>query len=197
LLLMTKSLPEIRRLRAKGYNVGELRTPRGMSAKQHDMPWALDNDGFQGVDIPMWLRALGKVSNQEGCLFVLAPDVVSDARATMTLFSRYAPVIRDCGLPVGFALQNGEGVGVPWELLDAVFIGGDTEFKFSDKVRWLVSIAKERGKWVHMGRVNTLRRIEYAAAIGCDSIDGTKWSRFTNTYAHQLVALNQKQGVLA
>ncbi len=33
-----------------------------------------------------------------------------------------------------------------------------------------------------MGRVNSLRRLAYAAAIGCDSIDGTKWVRFRNTY---------------
>jgi hypothetical protein len=29
-----------------------------------------------------------------------------------------------------------------------------------------------------MGRVNTARRIHYAAAIGCDSIDGSGWSKY-------------------
>ena len=33
--------------------------------------------------------------------------------------------------------------------------------------------AKAHGKWVHMGRVNSLKRLQYAAAIGCDSADGT------------------------
>ena len=33
--------------------------------------------------------------------------------------------------------------------------------------------AKARLKWVHMGRVNSLRRLRYASAIGCDSADGT------------------------
>ena len=27
--------------------------------------------------------------------------------------------------------------------------------------------------WVHMGRVNSQRRLRYAHAIGCDSVDGT------------------------
>jgi hypothetical protein len=36
-----------------------------------------------------------------------------------------------------------------------------------------VGEARGRGKWVHMGRVNSLRRLRYAAAIGCDSADGT------------------------
>jgi hypothetical protein len=33
-----------------------------------------------------------------------------------------------------------------------------------------------------MARVNTLRRIEYAKAIGCRSADGSKFSRFTDTW---------------
>ena len=42
--------------------------------------------------------------------------------------------------------------------------------------------AKRRRKWVHMGRVNSERRIRYAASIGCDSIDGTKWVRWRDIY---------------
>jgi len=30
--------------------------------------------------------------------------------------------------------------------------------------------------------VNTLRRIAYAASIGCDSIDGTAWVRYRDTH---------------
>ena len=33
-----------------------------------------------------------------------------------------------------------------------------------------------------MGRVNSLRRLAYAASIGCDSIDGTQWVRYRDTY---------------
>ena len=39
--------------------------------------------------------------------------------------------------------------------------------------RDLVAEAKERGKWAHMGRVNSMRRYDYARGIGCDSADGT------------------------
>jgi len=39
--------------------------------------------------------------------------------------------------------------------------------------RELVREAKRRGKWVHMGRVNSLKRLQYATSIGCDSADGT------------------------
>jgi hypothetical protein len=40
-----------------------------------------------------------------------------------------------------------------------------------------VSEAKARGKWVHMGRVNSFKRMQYADAIGCDSADGAKMTR--------------------
>jgi hypothetical protein len=45
----------------------------------------------------------------------------------------------------------------------------------------LVRAWKRAGKWVHLGRVNSERRIRYAASIGCDSVDGTQWVRFRDT----------------
>jgi hypothetical protein len=50
------------------------------------------------------------------------------------------------------------------------------------EVEQVVAEARQRGIWVHMGRVNSLRRLAYAASIGCDSIDGTQWVRFRDTY---------------
>ncbi len=55
---------------------------------------------------------------------------------------------------------------------DALFLGGDTEWKLSDHARAIAGEAKRRGLWVHMGRVNSLRRIEIAVDFGCDSVDG-------------------------
>ena len=37
----------------------------------------------------------------------------------------------------------------------------------------LAGEAKARGKWTHMGRVNSGRRLLHAADIGCGSADGT------------------------
>src|ERR1039458_8626117 len=42
-----------------------------------------------------------------------------------------------------------------------------------------------RNVWVHVGRVNSLRRLVDAASIGCDSIDGTQSVRFRDTYLRQ------------
>jgi hypothetical protein len=44
--------------------------------------------------------------------------------------------------------------------------------------RFLVREAKARGKLAHCGRVNTRKRIRYAAGVGCDSCDGSGFSRW-------------------
>lgn len=114
--------------------------------------------------------------DQSGCLFAVAPDVVADAAATLRRQSvmRKLEWIRHLGLPAAFVIQDGqEDLPVPWGDLDAVFIGGSTEWKLGAHARRLAAQARERGKHLHMGRVNSLRRLRYAAAIGCDSADGT------------------------
>ena len=200
MLLTTDSMPSIRRLRTK-YDVGLLIQPRmtgGVKACiEEGIPWAADNDAFNGFKVGQWLKMLGTIADKPGCLFVVAPDKVEDARETLRLFMQYAPIIRECNLPVAYVLQDGlEEVGVPWNLTDVVFVGGGTRFKMGNSAAWAVREAKERGKWVHMGRVNSLRRIEYAQSLGVDSIDGTKWTMYTNAWQHQLAALSHRQEAL-
>lgn len=48
-----------------------------------------------------------------------------------------------------------------------------TEWKEGAVALRLLQEAQSRGKWVHMGRVNSGRRYDYARYIGCDSADGT------------------------
>ncbi len=84
------------------------------------------------------------------------------------------PQIRALGYRVAFVAQDGqESLPVPWDEFDALFIGGSTEWKLGPHAREIAAEAKRRGKWLHMGRVNSERRFKYAAAIGCDSADGT------------------------
>lgn len=129
-----------------------------------------------------------------GCLFVTVPDVVGDAQATARLFEVWwrAPARR--GLPVALVAQDGlEGLGswlsLAWARIDALFIGGSTGWKLGPSAEALALAAKRRGKWVHMGRVNSARRIRYAASIGCDSVDGTKWVRWRDAYLRSGVVL--------
>src|SRR6516225_10366818 len=73
-----------------------------------------------------------------------------------------------------FVAQNGqERLPVPWDEFSVLFIGGDDEWKLGEPERDLAAEARLRGKRIHMGRVNSLKRMRYARAIGCDSADGT------------------------
>jgi hypothetical protein len=67
---------------------------------------------------------------------------------------------------------------VPWAAIDALFIGGTTDWKLGAEARDLAGYAQTRGTWVHMGRVNSRRRLHYAERIGCSSVDGTAFSRW-------------------
>jgi hypothetical protein len=109
------------------------------------------------------------------CLFTTAPDVVGDAAATLGRSERILPLIRYyTPFPAALAAQDGlEDLDVPWDEFDALFIGGSTAWKLGPAARALAAEARRRNKWVHMGRVNSLKRLRYADAIGCDSADGT------------------------
>ena len=108
------------------------------------------------------------------CAFAVAPDVVGDAAATIKRSARMLDWIRYAGYPAALAAQDGlEDLPVPWDDFDALFVGGSTDWKLGPAARGLVAEARHRGKWVHFGRVNSLKRLRYADAIGCDSADGT------------------------
>ncbi|WP_342480078.1 hypothetical protein NST07_20730 [Paenibacillus sp. FSL L8-0340] len=145
------------------------------------LPWAADNDCFGGFDGAAETRFRGMLTKIAGTfpLFVTAPDVVADAVQTMAMFEAWEPIIHAHGLPVALVLQDGqENLCMPWSRCEAVFIGGSTDYKLSKTVRRLVWEAKWRGKWVHMGRVNSLERLRIARDMECDSVDGTGYSMF-------------------
>lgn len=174
-----------------GRFAGSLATPESGNdmkiAARLGMPWALDNGCFKTYDPPGIVRMLRRFRGVSGCKFAVVPDVVCDHDSTLLLFRAWIGTYQRLGYPAAFVLQNGVSINaVPWGSVAAVFIGGDTPFKFCDLVRELVGEAKQRGKWVHMGRVNSIRRIQYANSIGCDSIDGTGFSMIPKQKINEL-----------
>jgi len=149
--------------------------------------WAADNGcvmaGPTGVPIPnpkwsadgwlTWLESLVPVASR--CLFVVLPDVVCDHRATLARSLPWAERIRELGFPVALACQNGaeDDPVLPWDAIDCAFIAGDDAFKIGPAGHRVARAAQAAGKWVHMGRVNSLRRLRVADWFGCDSADGT------------------------
>lgn len=140
--------------------------------------WAADNGCFAQADrfdLSRYLAWLDKLRpHQARCLFATAPDVVGDAQATWRRAAPALPLLREMGYRAALVAQDGlETMAVEWDALDCLFIGGSTAWKLSLAAATLVRQARERDKWVHMGRVNSRRRMLYAHAIGCQSCDGT------------------------
>jgi len=157
--------------------IGQMCTPAERRVPLPGASWAADNGcfgkGYPGD--PAWLAWLDELSPHAArCLFATAPDVVGHAAATLARSLPHLPAIRALGYPAALVAQDGlEHLDVPWDAFDVLFIGGTTEWKLSKAATGLVAEAKRRGKWVHMGRVNSRRRWSYAEYIGCDSVDGT------------------------
>lgn len=155
-------------------------------------------------DVDRWLRWLDR-QPREGCLFAIAPDIIGDPWGSWDRSFDWFPRIRAMGFPVAFAAQNGfdliEDDRWSWDAFDALFLGGGlecyrcdvgwppgtkvcahcagpvTEWKLGSWAEWATSEAKRHGKTVHMGRVNSGRRLRLAASWGVDSVDGTYLAR--------------------
>lgn len=162
--------------------------------------WAADNgcfnpDTYIGNDA--WLNWLDKLP-RERCLFVVIPDVSrrpdgslgGDPVATWVKFQELAPVVREMGFPVALAAQDGiedmPNLREQLEACDCLFIAGSTEWKLSLAAELVAKQARNLGRWVHMGRANSGKRLERARSMGCNSVDGT-YLRFPDTNMPKLI----------
>lgn len=173
-------------------DLGMISTPKQGNRLVEGAWWCYDNGVFGGhyPGHEKFLAGLAKLRHlADTCLFVVLPDVVGNHWATKEaatapfLLEGEAPEdernmierVRELGFPVAFVLQPGVEYDAwdMWDDVDAVFIGGGSDWKTSEGVAEIVAVARSLGKWVHMGRVNTAERYALAAAMGCDSVDGT------------------------
>jgi transposase-like protein len=181
-LLISGATATLRNYPASAY-LGHLLVP-GAGNSMRDIlstgfPWAADNAAFSGFDPGAFAGLLGRIAGQPGCLFVACPDVVCDARATLQQFDIWQPILRQLGVPVALVGQDElENLNIPWDRMQALFLGGSTAWKLSTAAAALAREAKTRGCWIHMGRCNSHRRLRHAYAIGCDSVDGSSFSRW-------------------
>lgn len=183
---------------------GAVITPQqGMYQDLGGVELIVDNGKFgQGyVGDVQFLAFVARLPAGADIRFVVAPDVVGDAAATVKLSGPFLPVIRAMGHRVAFVAQNGQTPDrVPWGQFDVLFLGGVaeclpcgwtrpaeqrawkfcpecarplTEWKLSVAALALAEAALERGADIHMGRVNGPGRLAVAKAWGCTSGDGT------------------------
>lgn len=165
-----------------GCEVGQLLTPlTRFQLRDPNLPWAIDNGAFSRFDADAFLSLLAREAmHQEKCLFVAVPDVVGSARRTLEVFERWKGRIIG-KWKLALVCQDGQqDLPIPWDKIDAVFIGGSTNWKCSDHAVRIIKAAKLLGKWVHVGRVNHAPRWKHFEEAGADSADGTGIARYTH-----------------
>lgn len=178
-------------------NIGRLLQPRDFSRLRDTLDAGykvgIDNDGYQGVDFPMFDRMLANIrtaitdmptlyyelSAPANLLWVLVPDVPRDAKATRENFDALHESMGD--LPVAYAVQDrAADHGIPFDApnLRALFLAGSNGYKESKEMADIAAAAKAYGLWLHGAPCNSERRARLFASLGCDSFDGTGASKF-------------------
>ncbi len=119
-----------------------------------------------------WLIGLPRTIRFAVCPDVYDPNGGECHEATVERWERFATRMKVAGFTPAFVCQVG---ATPWNLpadAEVLFLGGTTEWKLGPDAE---AITMEWGdtRWVHMGRVNSLRRLRIAQRWGCRSVDGT------------------------
>lgn len=191
---MTGTLRNLRALDDAGWHV--LLSPAG-SLNPKQRLYALDNGAWsayqQGVpfDDDAFLRAVDKVG--EHAEWIVLPDIVLGGLASLELSLAWLDRLKGFPTRLLIAVQNGmtpEHVRSYLNPSVGLFVGGDSAWKEGTSTMW-GSLARRRNCYLHIGRVNTQRRIAICAAAGADSFDGTSVSRYAVTMRPLDTALRQ------
>lgn len=159
--------------------LGCMTTPAQGNVVPDGALYACDNGkfgkGWPGPDAWWaWLQRTVARYGPDRCLWAVAPDVPFDAAGTLAESRPWLARIRSLGIPAAFAAQDGcDRIGLPWDEFDVLFLAGSTEWKIGPVAQRLAREATDRGLTVHMGRVNSRRRLAIAEWFGCHSADGT------------------------
>ena len=164
-----------------GGRVGQLLTPlTRRKLRDPSLPWAIDNGAFAGFETKAFMALLDRHAERRAdCLFVTAPDIVGSARRTLEVFERWRP--RLAGWKIALVCQDGqEDLPLPWDEIDAVFIGGSTKWKCAPAAEHIVRAALMLDKHVHIGRINTAGRWKHFEGMGAHTADGTGLARYSH-----------------
>lgn len=159
--------------------------------------YALDNGAWSAFtqgrpfDVPLFEKALR--AHGGGADWTVLPDVVAGGLPSLELSLKWMRRVLDETPRALIAVQDGMGVEDVRGFLGSrvgIFVGGSTDWKLRTMPQW-GALSREVGCWMHVGRVNTARRIHHCAAAGATSFDGTSASRFAVTIPELDRALRQ------
>lgn len=163
-----------------------LLSPAG-SLDARGRPFALDNGAWSAFqqgrafdELGFW-KAIERVGERAD--WIVLPDIVCGGRRSLELSLRWLERLQGLPTRLLLAVQDGftnDDVREHLNPMVGLFIGGSTEWKEATAVQW-GSLARRRNCYLHVGRVNSQRRIAICHAAGADSFDGTSVSRFAKT----------------
>lgn len=171
-------------LRAAGWH---LLVSAAGALRPEGFPYALDNGAWsahtQGrpFDERAFTVALSKLG--AGAEWTVLPDIVMGGPASLDLSLRWLPRVLDATPVALIAVQNGMTTADVRSFLGprvGIFVGGDSAWKEHTIGAW-AELGREIRCWVHVGRVNTARRIAICTAEGVTSFDGSSASRYAET----------------
>ena len=113
--------------------------------------------------------------------WIVLPDIVEGGQASLSFSLKWRSLVSQFSLPL-LAVQDGMR---PEELPQVgpdlgIFVGGSTSWKLATLMDW-GQLAQERGAYLHVGRVNSAKRIVLCQDARADSFDGTSATRFSCT----------------
>ena len=145
-----------------------------------DLGFAIDNGAWRAYqqNTPFDSKSFEKLVDRFGCAadFVILPDIVGHGKESLEFSVSWLPRLRTLKhvlLPiqdgvnahdVGMILRQNPRVGL--------FLGGTTEYKLQYMYAWGM-VAHAWNRWFHIGRVNSIRRVQLCAEAGADSFDGS------------------------
>lgn len=157
---------------ADSSNWGYLTSPYNRQKQVKEYLFGIDNGAFNKKFV--WDKykkyLINKQDSIHHCLFAVVPDVVTDHESTLKLYKKYNEPIKELGYKLAFVLQDGLKIKEIPGSADWLFVGGTTEFKLS---KTITDIIKNKDRPVHVGRVNSNKRILHFYLAGADSVDGT------------------------
>lgn len=199
----TGTITNLRAMGAEGVRL--LATPEQLSryAGTPPLAYALDNGAwsahvngrpFDGAAYAAALDRLGPLAD-----WIALPDIVCGGLASLDLSLSWVARVEQCRRPMLLVVQD----GMTPDVVDAaiglgagvgLFVGGSTRWKLDTLLEW-GALARRRGCILHVGRVNTERRIGLCAAVGATSCDGTSMTRFSSNTARLARAARRGGGL--
>lgn len=125
--------------------------------------------------------------------FTIAPDVVCGGLASLDLSLSWIEWMRPRCRRILIAVQDGmTAADLEPHVGDLVgiFVGWSTEWKENSLPMW-GRLANQNDCWLHVGRVNSARRMLLCAMAGADSVDGTSATRFSKNVPKLTRAANR------